>query len=78
MLGDFAAQDDHLRIAQGFKVFERIGVDHHKVCGFADFNRAGDVVYACDFRVAERCGVDGKLIADAEIFLKYISSRHMS
>ena len=38
VFGYFAAQNDHLRIAQGFKVFERIAVYNHEVCGFSHFD----------------------------------------
>ena len=38
LFDDVAAQNDHLRIAQGFKVFERIAVYNHEVCGFSHFD----------------------------------------
>ena len=38
LFDDVAAQNDHLRIAQGFKVFERIAGYNHEVCGFSHFD----------------------------------------
>lgn len=67
---DFAAEDDHFGIAQIFEVFKRIAIDHHKVCGFAFFHAARDIVYLRYLGIDHSCGVYCHSVACAEVLME--------
>ena len=60
-----AAADHQLQVLQGPQILQRVFARHDEVCALAGRDRAGHLANACQLRVAQGGGVEGKTVAHA-------------